>query len=67
MKCFTLFSISLLALLSFSCSSSSKSGAEYDQQHMDIQRQEAHKMIDESKDIKIKRGMGDDQIILQDL
>lgn len=66
MKCFTLFSMSLLAMISVSCSSS-KSRDEYDQQHMDLQRQEAHRMIDESKDIKIKRGMGNDEIILQDL
>lgn len=67
MKSFSNFTFVLLPLLSISCSSSSSSRDEYDQQHMDLQRQGAHKMIDESKHIKIKRGVGDDKIILEDL
>jgi len=67
MKLFSLFALLSLPLLSLSCSSSSSSRDEYDQQHMDLQRQEAHKMIDESKHIKIKRGVGNDKIILEDL
>lgn len=35
--------------------------------YLDIQKQEAHRMIDESNEIKIKRGWGDDKIILEDL
>lgn len=67
MKLFSLIALLSLPLLGLSCSSSSSSRDEYDQQHMDLQRQEAHKMIDESKHIKIKRGVGDDKIILEDL
>lgn len=67
MKSLSIFTVILLPLLSISCSSSSSSRDEYDQQHMDLQRQEAHKMIDESKHIKIKRGVGNDKIILEDL
>lgn len=39
----------------------------FDKRHKDLQRQEAHNMIDESNEIKIKRGWGDDKIILEDL
>lgn len=39
----------------------------YDKKRLDLQKQEAHNMIDESNEVKIKRGWGDDKIILEDL
>lgn len=63
MKTLSLVSIFALLFINASCGSRTK----YDKAYMDVQRQEAHDMIDRSEKIKIKRGMGDDKIILEDL
>lgn len=61
MKFVSLISAAML-LTSVACSHNTK----YDKKRMDIQRQEAIDMVKKSKDIEIKRGLGDDKIILKD-
>lgn len=51
----------VMMLLTVSCGSS-----KYDKKRNDIQRQEAIDMVQRSKDIEIKKGWGDDKIILKD-
>ncbi len=56
----TLFSAATI-LLMMSCGHS-----KYDKKREDIQKQEAIEMIKNSNDIEIKKGWGDDKIILKD-
>jgi uncharacterized protein YcfL len=53
--------LSLVSLLTISCSSN-----KYDKRRLEVQRQEAIDMINNSKDIKIDKGLGKDKIILRD-
>jgi pentose-5-phosphate-3-epimerase len=62
MKYFIELSVLSLLTVQIGCSGPSK----YDKKHNTIQKQEAHEMINKSKDIEVKKGLGDDKIILKD-
>ncbi|MFL5783834.1 MAG: hypothetical protein ACJ76H_04430 [Bacteriovoracaceae bacterium] len=55
------FLSSALLLLTISCAKD-----KYDNKRNDIQREEAIDMVKKSKNIEIKKGFGDDKIILKD-
>ena len=58
---FLSFMYAALLLVSVGCGSS-----KYDKKHNQIQRQEAIDMVKKSDDIEIKKGWGNDKIILKD-
>lgn len=62
MKPLAILSLFSLLFIHAGCSTS-----KYDKERLDVQRQEAHDMINKSKKIKIQKGLGDDKIILQDM
>ncbi len=61
-----ILSIAGMALLVVQVGCASKIEKKYSKQELGIQKQEAKEMIDNSKTIKIKRGLGSDKIILND-
>lgn len=61
MKTVSAISAAIL-MLTVACSHPTK----YDKKRMDVQRQEAIDMVKKSKNIEIKRGLGNDKIILKD-